>query len=339
MSIERPIANAFRDEYAFRNTAEDIRRFPFPFPEDRYDYRMDLEPHVRVPGGVYEATFDVDGHYLAEMKERELALAERPGQHFTALPNIMQAQWDLLELIMQSYATDYPEFFKLTIEGLQWTWENRLLDIRDSFTFGDPRTLRHEPMEYITRQAQGEWVIVDDRDDTLYWSAGMATERADYSLRFNLGMSWKEWHGPTVSSLHDSGVLDRGLKFLKRMRVGHPVRRLNWTFTVNPRLETSAESLPEWAPDRRKITLENVGKLVHLRVELQPLHRLPRSNAIVFPVRTYLASLDELVRVPQWARRMHRVMRDLDSALSDYKGFSLYRDTVVQWLSQYDDAK
>ena len=78
---------------------------------------------------------------------------------------------------------------------------------------------------------------------------------------------------------------------------------------------------------------------VNLRIELQPLHRLPRSNAVLFPVRTYLVSLKELAEfAPQWAKRMHRVIRDLDQELVDYKGFTRYRDAMVTWLSQYDDG-
>ncbi|MCQ4965665.1 DUF3445 domain-containing protein, partial [Bifidobacterium pseudocatenulatum] len=76
------------------------------------------------------------------------------------------------------------------------------------FTFGDPTTLPYEPMEYITRQAQGDWVLQEERDGTLYWGAGIATQRADYSLRFNLGMAWHEFHGP-VPLVKETGMLDR----------------------------------------------------------------------------------------------------------------------------------
>ncbi|MFX7242968.1 heme-dependent oxidative N-demethylase subunit alpha family protein, partial [Acinetobacter baumannii] len=86
-------------------------------------------------------------------------------------------------------------------------------------------------------------------------------------LRFNLGMSWQEFHGP-VPLAHEMKVFEKALKFLLRLRIGHPVRRLNWTLTVRPRLETSAETLHEWAPDRAIVTPENAGELVHLRVEL-----------------------------------------------------------------------
>jgi len=338
MTIEFNRDETYRDDYTFANSPETIARAPFPFPDDDYMYSMNLEPHVSVGDGAFRAAFDIDEHYISECRDRAITLEKDPGMHYVSAPHMMEAQWDLLELIMESYARDYPQYFTLSREGRQWHWTNRLLDIDDHFTFGDPATLPYEPMEYVTRQAQGDWVLQEERDGTLYWGAGIATQRADYSLRFNLGMSWEEFHGP-VPLVKEIGMLDRALKFLRRLPTGHPVRRLNWSLTVNPRLEVSAESLPEWAPDRTIVTAENAGKLVYLRIELQPLHRLPRSNAIVFPIRTYLLSLEDIATNPAWARRMHRVLRDLNQQLVDYKGFSRYRDAAVEWLSQYDDGR
>jgi hypothetical protein len=324
--------------YDFANSPETVRRLPFPFPDDHYMYSMNLEPHVATGEGALRANFDIDEHYVSECRHRAAMLEEMPGVHYVALPHMMESQWDLLELIFESYAKDYPAYFVLTKEGNEWRWQNRLLGIDDTFTFGDPSTLPFEPMEYATRQAQGEFVVLDEKDGMLFMGAGMTTQRADYSLRFNLGMSFDEFHGP-VPKLQDMGILDRALKFLLRMKPGHPVRRVNWSLTVNPRLETSVETLPDWAPDRAKVTAENAGELVHLRIELQPLHRLPRSNAIVFPVRTYLVSLAELVaHAPDWARRLHRSLASLDPELVDYKGFHRYHAAAVEWLAQHDDG-
>ena len=47
------------------------------------------------------------------------------------------------------------------------------------------------------------------------------------------------------------------------------MRRLNWTMTINPRLDTSPENYHKWGTDRTSVTPENVGKKVHLRVEMQ----------------------------------------------------------------------
>ena len=338
MTIQFRPDETYRDDYTYANSPECIARAPFPFPDDEYMYSMNLEPHVSVGDAALRAVFDIDEHYISECRDRAFTLEKDPGMHYVSAPHMMEAQWDLLELIMESYAKDYPEYFSLEKDGTRWHWTNKLLDIDDRFTFGDPATLPYEPMEYITRQAQGDWVLQEERDGTLYWGAGIATQRADYSLRFNLGMAWHEFHGP-VPLVKETGMLDRALKFLLRLRCGHPVRRLNWSLTVNPRLDVSAESLPDWAPDRTTVTAKNAGKLVYLRIELQPLHRLPRSNAIVFPIRTYLLNLEDIATNPAWAKRMHRVLKSLNQELVDYKGFTRYRDAAVEWLSQFDDGR
>jgi hypothetical protein len=247
------------------------------------------------------------------------------------------AEWDLLELLMSCMAADYPEHFTLMREDNRWRWINRPLGIDQNFTFGDPATLPQPPMEYVTRQCQGDFCLIDQRNGNLWMDAGMVTTQADWSLDFDLGMNFMEWHGP-VPLAHEIGVFDRALKFLLNLQQGRPVRRLNWTMTVNPRLDTSPENYHEWGRDRTTVTPENVGGKVHLRVELQGLWRLPRSNAIVFSVRCYLIKMSELVTVPKWARRLRRVLKTLPPELVDYKGLARFRNTTMDWLAQYDDG-
>ena len=327
----------FRDDFTFANSDAAILRFPFPFPDDRYMYAVNLEPHTRAgPSPAYEHVFDVDEHYVAEWRERALVLKDHP-RRCMVLPHMMAAQWDTLELLMESLAQDYPDLFALERDGDAWTWTNRPLAIRDAFVFGRPETLPCEPFEYITRQAQGDFTLQDQRAGDLFMDGGMVTTQADWSLEFDLGMAFSEWHGP-VPLAHESGVFDRALKYLLNLQLGRPVRRLNWTMTVNPRLDTSPERYPDWGPDRASLTPETVAHKLHLRVELQTLFRLPRSNAILFGVRAYLASLEELSRVAKWRKRLHRVLRDLHPSLVEYKGLSRFRDLAVDYLAQGDDG-
>lgn len=329
---------SFRDDYTYKNSAEAIKRFPFPFPEDQYMYSVNIEPHTKgKEGSVYEFPFDVDEHYVAECQDRAITLEQDPGR-YVALPHMMDAQWDFLELTMESLANDYPEHFTLTKDGSTWTWENKPLGIRDTFTFGDSSTLPREPMDYMGRQVQGDFVLLDQRDETLYADAGMVTCQADWSLAFNVGMSWREWHGP-VPRATELGVMDRALKYLLNLQLANPVRRLNWTMTVNPRLDTSPENYPHWGGDRNKVNAQNVSDLIHLRVELQSLFRLPRSNAIVFSIRCYLMSLKDIATYPRWAKRLHRVQKTMHPDLIEYKGMTKFHPLVVQWLSQFDDGE
>jgi hypothetical protein len=192
-------------------------------------------------------------------------------------------------------------------------------------------------MEYIGRQVQGDFSIQDQRDNQLWMDAGIITSQADWSLDFDVGMNFFEWHGP-VPLAHEAGVFERALKFLLNLQISNPVRRLNWTMTINPRLDTSPENYHKWGTDRTTVTPENVGKKVHLRVEMQGLFRLPRSNAILFSIRGYLMSLEQIVTVPKWGRRLPRVLRTLPDELVGYKGLTRYRDTAIEWLSKYDDG-
>lgn len=337
MGIPFKTDETFRGDFSYRNSDAGVLRFPFPFGEDTYMYSVNIEPHVRGgPSPVFEHPFDVDEHYVAECRERALVLQNDP-KRCQVLPHMMPAQWDTLELIMESLAGDYPEHFSLTRNGANWHWINRPLNIDQRFVFGDAATLPCEPFEYITRQAQGDFTLQDQRDDNLYVDGGMVTTQADWSLEFDIGMTFHEWHGP-VPLAHNLGVFDRALRYLLRLQYGHPVRRLNWTMTINPRLDTSPENYPDWGPDRTTVTPDNVAQKVHLRVELQTLFRLPRSNAILFGIRCYLISLQDIERVEKWRKRLHRVLKTLPPELADYKGLTRYRDTIIQRLAPMDDG-
>jgi dimethylamine monooxygenase subunit A len=327
----------FRDDFSFRNSPEQVRRFPFPFHEDGYMYSVNIEPHVKgARNTVFEHLFDVDEHYVSEMHDRALVLAEDP-LRCQSLPHMTLAGWDTLELLMTEKAQSYPEHFSLTRDGDKWHWINRPLGIDDHFIFGDTSTLPYDPLEYITRQSQGDFAVLDQRDGNLWMDAGIVTTQADWSLDFDIGMNFFEWHAP-VPLAHEMGVFNRALKFLMAMQQGQPARRLNWTMTINPRLDTSPENYHKWGTDRTTVTPDNVGDKVHLRVEVQMFFRLPRSNALLFPIRCYLIKMDELATSPKWARRFHRVLRDLPTELAEYKGLTRYRPTVVEWLSRRDDG-
>lgn len=326
----------FRDDFTYTNSLDAIRRFPFPFAEDEYRYSVNIEAHLPKggEGSAYEKLFDVDEHYLSEMRERDLVLQEMP-HRCMAMEHMDLACWDMIERCMVALAEDYPAYFSLSREGSRWTWENRLLNIHDTFTFGDSDTLPMPPLEYIGRQVQGDFNILDQRDGDLYMDAGIITCPADWSLNFDAGMSFTQWHGP-VPMAHKEGVFERALKYLTALPVGKPVRRLNWTMTVNARMDTAPETYHLWGHERSTITPENVAEKIYLRVELQVLDRMPRSHALLFSIRTYLMSLEDIVTNADWARRLHRVMKTLPEPLIDYKGLTRYHSTVVDYLAQFD---
>lgn len=95
---------------------------------------------------------------------------------------------------MESMSKHYPEHFTLERDGDRWHWVNQPLGIDQHFIFGDASALPHPPMEYVARQAQGDFCLLDQRDDNLWMDAGIVTTQADWSLDFDLGMNSIEWH-------------------------------------------------------------------------------------------------------------------------------------------------
>lgn len=310
------------------NSPAAIKNFPFPFKSDSYMYSVNLQPVTN------EALFDIDEHYHAEIKERDRILAESKQGRYFAFPHMKDAQWDALEIIMNDLAAHYPEF-SLTQNGDRWTWENRQLDLKDTFTFLDESTLPYEPFEYISRQVQEDIILLDQREGDLFLDAGILTFPASWSLGFDQGMRFEEFHAP-VPRAHQMGVFKKAKAFLMRVEIGKPWTRLNWTMTVNRRLDTSLDTYADWGKERSTVTLANCGEKVHLRVEVQRFVRLPRSNGLMFPIHTYLISLEELLTNPVWIKRLYQVLTNLPPDLVEYKGLSRYHNTVLTWLSQYD---
>lgn len=108
--------------------------------------------------------------------------------------------------------------------------------------------------------------------------------------------------------------------------------RRNWSLTAGNRLDTSLETFHRWGQDRKRVTLENAGELVHLRVEVQKLFRLPRSNGLLFTIHTHLLSLQDLAKNRLWAKQFHAVLQELPESIAGYKGLLLFKDTVLQYL-------
>lgn len=314
-----------------------IKTFPFPFAADEYRYSTNVEPAgaaVPTPAGRWgERVIDIDSQYEDELGERATILAEDPSR-YAVLPHMRPACWDAMLTLMREMATSHPDTMSLQRHGAGWRWRNDRLGVRQDFVLGDDASLPAEPLAYIASQVQEDIVLLDQRDGDLFGDAGVVTFAADWSFGFDVGMTFLEIHGP-VPRLRETGVITRAREFLMRLQPGETYRRTNWTLTVGRRLDVSTERYPEWGPDRTTIQTvpdEQFGRLVHLRVEVQHLIRLPESGSICFLIRTYLLPLADLAAYAPWRQRTAAVLADLPDDMADYKGIIAYRDRAVSWL-------
>lgn len=303
-----------------------IERFPFPFKGDSYRYSNNsvaLDPPF---------VLTITPEYFDEIEKKRTILNKTKNQAYQSFSHSIDAQWEILEMIMNEMTSVYPNYFHLDKNGNHWTFTNHLLGEDQSFIFGDSITLPYDPMDFIGRHIQEDLVYIAQRDGDLYMDAGQLCFPANWSIAFNLGMTYTEFHSP-VPHFTSSGLVEKVRNFLLRMEAGSPWTRLNWTITVEPILETFPETFDQWGTKKEQVTVENAGELVHLRVEEQRLFRLPGSNGILFSIHTHLISLQELVQNHEWNERFYRVLIDLPDYMAEYKGFISYKEKITEYLN------
>ncbi|MBP2078446.1 heme-dependent oxidative N-demethylase family protein [Oceanobacillus polygoni] len=305
-----------------------LDRFPFPFDSDSYRYSNNsrkLDP---------PNVLDITPEYFEEIKLKRKLLENRKEQTFQSFPHSIEAQWEILEMIMNEMIANHPNYFSLKKERDYWIFQNHLLGEEQTFTFGDLSSLPCEPLDFIGRHVQEDLIYLGQRDGKLYMDAGQLCFPADWSIAFDLGMEFLEIHTPVPQPFTGTGLVEKVRDFLLRMEAGEPWTRYNWTLTVEHILDTAPETFGEWGTKKENVTAFNAGQLVNLRVEDQRLFRLPLSNGILFSIHTHLITLEELTNNAQWKYQFYNILDDIPNELAEYKGFISYKDKVLKYLEQ-----
>lgn len=304
-----------------------VDSFPYPFKGEMYRYSNNSVPLEK------QSSVEVTSSYREEIRLKRELITHHPERCFQSQRHTLKAQWEITELVIQHLTTYYPQQFSLEKNEGKWTFCNHILNEQTSFILGDESTLPMEPLDFIGRHVQEDLIFMMQRDRDLYLDAGQLCFPANWSLAFNTGMNFKEIHKP-IPGFKEEGLDQRILTFLMRMEAGDPWVRRNWSLMAGDRLDTSLETFDQWGKDRRAVTGENAGEFVHFRVEVQKMFRLPGSNGLLFTIHTHLLSLEKFTRNPEWTEEFYQILQELPPHISDYKGISLFKEEVVEYLDE-----
>lgn len=317
-----------------------LANLPWPFPDEleEFRYSVNVEP-ARVPratrGGEWgRHIVDLGGpEYPMIMAERRRILDADP-HRVKVRPGMELACWDLLLYYLRDLGLSNPGTMHLTEYGdARFHWRNDLLGTDQYFVLGVDDSVPNGPLDFLAREVPDDLLLVIERDGHLYFDAGAVTFAAAWSVSFDVGMDMYEIHAP-VPGLTRQGIVARAEQFLRRLPADQVYRRVNWTLSASdsPKLDVSLEELPEWADDIPQMLRDRDFDRVHLRIELEHFIRLPMTGAVTFNIRTFMASLEEIRRIPEWAGQLATVIETLSEPIAAYKGFLEYRDDVVAHL-------
>ncbi len=314
-------------------------RLPWPFPDDltSFRYSVNVEPARvlrRTAAGSWGDTIvDLGGSEYPEiMADRRRIVAADPGR-LRIMPGMGPACWDLLLYYLRDLAISFPDLMELDEDGDRFHWRNHVLGTDQVFELGVDATLPVDPMTFLACEIPDDLLLVKERHGRLHFDAGLVTFAAAWSVSFDVGMSMDEIHGP-VPRLTKDGITARAEQFLKRLPADQVYRRINWTLSASGsrKLDVSLEELPEWGTDIPRLVRDRDWGALQMRIEVEHFVRLPMTGAVTFNIRTHMASLEQIKRIPAWRDQLAQVVLELPEDLAAYKGFADYREDAMAWL-------
>jgi hypothetical protein len=292
-----------------------------PLPEAIYlpfesgPYRMSMSL-TTVPESAW---FELDERYCDELRERRELLAERHGDVFGALPGSDAARAETLREVVANLCEHAPQWF--TRDGD--TVRNALTG--ESWELATPPC---DPLELAGRLVQEDLCIIQNDADGPRFTAAVLCFPSRWRLHEKLGKPLTSVHGPVPHYAERlASPVDR---FMAKVKVGHIASRLNWSVLDDPALYQPTGKWREATNTR--ITPENAGDSLYLRVERQTLRRLPQSDAILFGIRVHSYQLARAITKPEHAARLAEAVRALPEATVHYKSLKAFGAALLAWL-------
>ena len=311
--------------------------------EEAFDW--DADPRVfifnnEIPGKVrmhtrrleWDDWVQIDKTYPMQMKLRESLLQSKWDEVFVTNhdESTRLAKQELLDKIIDYLPGRFPDKFEARENGIY----NKMLDEFVSADASDPE----DPLIRAARLTQEDWVIMQwsDKDEAYALTAGVVLFPMRWSLLEKFNQSMPLIHKPVHA--FTKHLLPNVQSLFKKMVPSAPVWRGNWAIFND--LDGPLDLFtPTGHTDRNEINQiskyegEATGTKLTFRAEYQTLCKLPRSEAIVFSIRTYQKFLKEFRDFPiSDAEGLCRAIETLDPDIHVYKGADFWKDASLQYL-------
>mgnify|MGYP001285151139 FL=1 len=284
-----------------------------PFDSGRYRMAMGLQS-LKLDDWI-----EIGPDREEQLAERERLLRERRDEVLAVLPEAEEACAELLEHLVAFLPRRFPDLYRRSGSRLA------SLTTEESWTVAPPEA---HPLVIAGHLVQEDFCLMQkdlaEEEGAYRLTAAVLCFPGRWLLADKIGQPMLAIHDPVPAYAEKLGrPVDRFLNILKPDK---PVWRVNWSLTDDPALfQPKGHGREDRDPD---ITKENAGARVFLRCERQTLMRLPRSNAIVFGIRTHLHPLAALATLPEAAWQLAGVLRSAPEDMARYKSLPVFREAV-----------
>jgi hypothetical protein len=156
--------------------------------------------------------------------------------------------------------------------------------------------------------------------------AGLLAFPGHWRLADKMGKTLAAIHAPVPEFQEKLNAhIDR---FFANMQIGAISWRQNWSVQRDSRL---------FAPMREaaletSLSPQEAGQQIHIRIETQHFYKLPKSEAVIFAIRTSLAPLNFWQKRPEPIAALLDQIEKLGSDMLGYKAIEPLRPALQHWL-------
>ena len=211
----------------------------------------------------------VDEVYGAQMFERERFLSERRSEVLAITEGAEPACEELLDAVLADLALRGD--FEVS-EGAVLCPDQRRVTVD-----------RRDPLGTVGRLVQQDFCIHERRGDEHVMTAAVLCFPASWTLSEKIGKPLTSIHIPVPE--YDGDVAKRVQRLFDGIKVGRPMWRKNANWYLDPDL---FHPMRENAPRKQEVEGD------YLRTERQSLLRLPKTQAVVFGIHTFVLRREDV---------------------------------------------
>lgn len=167
------------------------------------------------------------------------------------------------------------------------------------------------PLDAVARLVPEDLIVMVERDGELVFGGGSVCYPNRWDLPSKVGTSMSSVHAP-VARLNEQ-LADAIGGFFDRLRPERSYWRLGWGI-----LDTADGYTPADRTGRPRPIHPTLDDL-HVRVERETLRRFPRTHAVLFTIRTYVAPLRSIIADPDERDAIVSVVDAMPADVRRYK--------------------
>ncbi|KAJ5743093.1 hypothetical protein N7533_010195 [Penicillium manginii] len=273
----------------------------------------------------------LDKHYMEEHRVRDHLLREKKSEVLRCLPESLEACQEALEDVSDFLCQRFPNMFQKSSQNDQKFIENCMTREKFDLSGSNPSGIDTDALEAAVRLTMEDLSILMLNDEGEYYLAASAS-------LFPTGWTVQERIGWTISRMHEpvplwhQQVANSVSKFLVRLTPASPMERSNYFVEVKRPDENLFEILYRPGSLCEKELNNPLPDEIIIRRERQTFRRLPRTNAIVFGVKTYLTPLDQLPM--QELENLVTEMKTWPDHVSEYKCKHVWSEMVLEFYNK-----